>query len=113
MKVSLGDAVKGTEERLHRSTMPEQFVADSLLEGGGFEPSVPLAKEGRAQAWNSSIEVTRAQGGQDQVPPPAAAEWLEPLPFEQPVAANTLPRFSAFVWQALSFACNSDRGSSR
>ena len=42
MKVSLGDAVKGTEERLHRSTMPEQFVADSLLEGTGFEPSVPL-----------------------------------------------------------------------
>src|SRR5271168_3685846 len=24
----------------------------------GFEPSVPLAKEARAQAWNSSIEVT-------------------------------------------------------
>ena len=41
-------------------TAPE-FTAetDSPLEGAGFEPSVPLAKEGRVQAWNSSLEVTR------------------------------------------------------
>jgi len=37
----------------------DRFAVDSPLEGDGFEPSVPLAIEGRAQAWNSSIEVTR------------------------------------------------------
>src|SRR5215831_4729799 len=36
-----------------------RWFADSALEGAGFEPSVPLANEGRAQTWNSSIEVTR------------------------------------------------------
>ena len=36
-----------------------EFVPDSPLEGAGFEPSVPLAIEGRAQAWNSSLGVTR------------------------------------------------------
>jgi hypothetical protein len=36
-----------------------EFAPDSPLEGAGFEPSVPLAKEGRAQACNSPIEVTR------------------------------------------------------
>jgi hypothetical protein len=43
-----------------RGTAPVsvRFVPDSPLEGAGFEPSVPLAKEARAQAWNSSIEVT-------------------------------------------------------
>jgi len=35
------------------------FAADSPLEGAGFEPSVPLAKEGRAQAWNSPLDLTR------------------------------------------------------
>jgi len=40
-------AVEGTSE------------TDWLVEGAGFEPSVPLAKEGRVQAWNSSLEVTR------------------------------------------------------
>jgi hypothetical protein len=36
-----------------------RFARDSPLEGAGFEPSVPLAIEGRAQAWNSSLGVTR------------------------------------------------------
>jgi hypothetical protein len=36
-----------------------EFAPDSPLEGAGFEPLVPLAKEGRTRAWNSSIEVTR------------------------------------------------------
>jgi hypothetical protein len=39
---------------------PENSVrSDSPMEGAGFEPPVPLAKEGRVQAWNSSLEVTR------------------------------------------------------
>ena len=37
----------------------DRKFADSPLEGAGFEPSVPLAKEGRAPAWNSSLDVTR------------------------------------------------------
>jgi len=41
------------------------FARDSPLEGAGFEPLVPLAKEGRAQAWNSSIEVTRGLGDRE------------------------------------------------
>jgi len=48
---------RAPRERLHRSTMPEQFVADSLLEGSGFEPSVPAedtifgGRRGRPARW--------------------------------------------------------------
>ena len=43
------------------SPIASGFTAETdwLLEEVGFEPSVPLAKEGRAQACNSSIGVSR------------------------------------------------------
>jgi hypothetical protein len=48
-----------SDPELARGAERDRGFADSPVEGDGFEPSVPLAKEARAQAWNSSIEVTR------------------------------------------------------
>jgi hypothetical protein len=55
--IELG-ALPGVDRYLTK-VRSKKFALDSALEEAGFEPSVPLAKQGRAQAWNSSIEVTR------------------------------------------------------
>ena len=65
-----------------RSSMPKfKFAPDSALEGGGFEPSVPLAKQSASMAGREAP--TRSNGQPEDKP---ASEVRRPVPYPKPIA---------------------------
>jgi len=58
-----------------------RFAPDSALEGEGFEPSVPLAKQSASMAGREAP--TRSNGQPEDKP---ASEVRRPVPYPKPIA---------------------------
>jgi len=77
----------------HAGGVMGRFVGDSPLEGGGFEPSVPLAEgEGRTAQPRKASSLARGTEGSN--PAPSSAESVSAV---NPSAVGDKPRTLAAV----------------
>jgi hypothetical protein len=71
----------GTARRSVRLERGTRFAHDSLVEGAGFEPSVPLAaSEGEVERAQAQKTLSLSRGTEGPNPPPSTSE--SPFPGE-------------------------------